>query len=85
MGNLAQPGMGFNVDPASLDAKAVAGYAGEAKKMSVVEFLMNIVPSTVIDAFAKGDILAVISSVSVLFSCVLARMGNSGELIGETD
>ena len=82
VGNLAQPGTGFNVDPATLDAKAVAGYAGEAKKMSVVEFLMNIVPSTVIDAFAKGDILAVIF-VSVLFGCVLARMGDSGKLMRE--
>ena len=82
VGNLAQPVTGFNVDPATLDAKAVAGYAGEAKKMSVVEFLMNIVPSTVIDAFAKGDILAVIF-VSVLFGCVLARMGDSGKLMRE--
>ena len=80
--NLAQPGAGFNVDPASLDAKAVAAYAGEAKKMSVVEFLMNIVPNTVIEAFAKGDILAVIF-VSVLFGCVLARMGESGRLMRE--
>ena len=78
--NLVQPGAGFNVDPATLDAKAVASYAGEAKKMSVVEFLMNIVPNTVVDAFAKGDILAVIF-VSVLFGCVLAHMGDSGKLM----
>jgi aerobic C4-dicarboxylate transport protein len=57
VGNLAQPGAGFNVDPATLDAKVVAGYAGEAKKMSVVEFLMSIVPGTVIDAFAKATSL----------------------------
>jgi aerobic C4-dicarboxylate transport protein len=80
--NLAQPGAGFNVDPASLDAKAVAAYAGEAKKMSVIEFLMNIVPSTVLDAFAKGDILAVVF-ISVLFGCVLARMGEKGRLMRE--
>jgi aerobic C4-dicarboxylate transport protein len=80
--NLAQPGAGFNVDPASLDAKAVAAYAGEAKKMGVVEFLMNIVPNTVLEAFVKGDILAVIF-VSVLFGCVLARMGESGRLMRE--
>src|SRR5262249_30720283 len=78
--NLVQPGAGFNVDPATLDAKAVASYAGEAKKMSVVEFLMNIVPNTVVDAFSKGDILAVIF-VSVLFVCVLARIGDSGKLM----
>jgi aerobic C4-dicarboxylate transport protein len=80
--NLTQPGAGFNIDPATLDAKAVAGYAGEAKKMSVVEFLVNIVPSTVIDAFAKGDILAVVF-VSVLFGCVLARMGDAGKMMRE--
>ena len=82
VGNLAQPGAGFNVDPATLDAKAVAAYAGEAKKMGVVEFLMNIVPNTVLEAFVKGDILAVIF-VSVLFGCVLARMGESGRLMRE--
>jgi len=80
--NLTQPGAGFNIDPATLDAKAVAGYAGEAKKMSVVDFLVNIVPNTVIDAFAKGDILAVVF-VSVLFGCVLARMGDAGKLMRE--
>jgi aerobic C4-dicarboxylate transport protein len=77
-GNLAQPGAGFNVDPGKLDAKAVAGYAGQADKMSIVDFLVNIVPNTVIDAFAKGDILAVIF-VSVLFGCVLAKMGDAGK------
>jgi aerobic C4-dicarboxylate transport protein len=80
--DLVQPGAGFNVDPATLDAKAVAGYAGEARKMSVVEFLTNIVPGTVFDAFAKGDILAVVF-VSVLFGCVLARMGEAGRLMRE--
>jgi aerobic C4-dicarboxylate transport protein len=80
VGVIAEPGAGFNVDAAKLDAKAVAGYAGAAQKMSVVDFLMNIIPSTVIDAFAKGDILAVIF-VSVLFGCVLARMGDKGKVI----
>jgi aerobic C4-dicarboxylate transport protein len=80
VGYVAEPGAGFNVDAAKLDAKAVAGYAGAAQKMSVVDFLMNIIPSTVVDAFAKGDILAVIF-VSVLFGCVLARMGDKGKPI----
>jgi aerobic C4-dicarboxylate transport protein len=80
VGYVAEPGAGFNVDAAKLDAKAVAGYAGAAGKMSVVDFLMNIIPSTVIEAFAKGDILAVIF-VSVLFGCVLARMGEKGKPI----
>jgi aerobic C4-dicarboxylate transport protein len=65
VGNLAQPGAGFNVDPATLDPKAVAAYAGEAKKMGVVEFLMNIVPNTVLEAFVKGDILAIVPTIPV--------------------
>jgi len=78
--DFAQPGAGFNVDVAKLDAKAVAGYAGQAKQMGVVDFLMNIIPSTVFDAFAKGDILAVIF-ISIFFGCVLARMGEKGKPI----
>src|SRR5208282_5257828 len=60
VGNVVRPGSGFNVNPASLDARAVADYAGQAKAQSVTEFLMHIVPTTVTDAFAKGDILQVV-------------------------
>ncbi|VIO76384.1 C4-dicarboxylate transport protein [Bradyrhizobium ivorense] len=70
----ATPGAGFNVDPATLDAKAVAQYAGKAKEQTVVEFLLNIIPNTVIDAFARGDILPVVL-ISILFGCVLSRLG----------
>src|ERR1017187_7358393 len=57
VGNVVRPGSGFNVSAASLDARAVADYAGQAKAQSVTEFLMHIIPTTVTDAFAKGDIL----------------------------
>ena len=60
VGNVVRPGSGFNVDPAALDAKAVASYAGQAKAQSVTEFLMHIIPTTVGDAFTKGDILQVV-------------------------
>ena len=80
--DLAQPGAGFNVDPATLDAKAVSNYAGQAQKLTVLEFLMSIVPNTVIDAFARGDILAVIF-VSILFGGALARMQEGGQAIRE--
>jgi aerobic C4-dicarboxylate transport protein len=76
--NLATPGAGFNVDPATLDAKAVAQYAGKAKEQTIVEFLLNIIPNTVIDAFARGDILPVVL-ISVLFGCVLSRLGDRGK------
>src|SRR5438132_13668490 len=59
VGNLVQTGAGFNVNPATLDPKAVAEYAGQAKAQSVTDFLIHIIPTTVFDAFAKGDILQV--------------------------
>ena len=67
VGNLVHPGSGFNVNPASLDAKAVADYAGQAKAQGVTEFLMHIIPTTVTDAFARGDILQVCCFISILF------------------
>jgi aerobic C4-dicarboxylate transport protein len=73
--HVATPGAGFNVDPTTLDAKAVAQYAGKAKEQTIVEFLLNIIPNTVIDAFARGDILPVVL-ISILFGCVLSRLGD---------
>src|SRR5580704_2425916 len=60
VGNVVHPGTGFNVNPATLDAHAVADYAGQAKAQTVTEFLMHIIPTTMVDAFAKGDILEVV-------------------------
>ena len=74
VGNVVRPGAGFNVNPATLDAKAVADYAGQAKAQSVTEFLMHIVPTTVTDAFAKGDILQVLV-VALLFGFALSAVG----------
>jgi aerobic C4-dicarboxylate transport protein len=74
VGNVVHPGSGFNVNPASLDVKAVADYAGQAKGQGVTEFLMHIIPTTVTDAFAKGDILQVVF-VSILFGFGLSSAG----------
>lgn len=74
VGNVVKPGAGFNIDPASLDAKAIADYAGQAKAQGVTEFLMHIIPTTVVDAFAKGDILQVLL-VSILFGFALSAIG----------
>src|SRR6202167_2463134 len=74
VGNVVRPGSGFNVNPASLDAKAVADYAGQAKAQGVTEFLMHIIPTTVTDAFAKGDILQVVF-ISILFGFGLSSAG----------
>ncbi len=74
VGNVVRPGSGFNVNAATLDAKAVADYAGQAKAQSVTEFLMHIIPTTVFDAFAKGDILEVVF-ISLLFGFALSAAG----------
>lgn len=74
VGNVVHPGSGFNINPDTLDPKAVADYAGQAKAQSVTDFLMHIIPNTLVDAFAKGDILQVLL-VSVLFGFALSAVG----------
>jgi aerobic C4-dicarboxylate transport protein len=82
VGNFVQPGSGFNVNPATLDAKAVADYAGQAKAQSVSDFVLHIIPSTVVDAFAKGDILQVLL-ISVLFGFAVSALGARGKPLME--
>ena len=74
VGHLVQPGAGFNADPAKLDAKAVAAYAGKAHDQSIADFIMNIIPNTFVDAFGRGDILSIVL-VSVLTGYVMSRLG----------
>jgi aerobic C4-dicarboxylate transport protein len=74
VGNVVKPGNGFNINPATLDAKAVAEYAGQAKAQNVSEFILHIIPTTVVDAFAKGDILQVLL-ISLLFGFALSIIG----------
>jgi aerobic C4-dicarboxylate transport protein len=78
--NLVQPGAGMNVDAASLDTKQVAAYTGPGKMQGTVEFLLAIIPNTVIDAFAKGEILQVLLF-SVLFGFALHKFGGRGTLV----
>ncbi|MDB5791466.1 MAG: C4-dicarboxylate transporter DctA [Massilia sp.] len=75
--NIAKPGAGFNVDAAHLDASAIAQYTDKAKSQSTVDFLMNIIPNTFIDAFAKGDILQVLL-IAILFGVALSMLGERG-------
>jgi len=72
--NVVHPGSSFHVNPATLDAKSVEAYAGQAKAQSVPEFLLHIIPTTVVDAFAKGDILQVLLA-ALLFGFALSFMG----------
>ena len=82
VGNVAHPGSGFNVNPATLDAKSVADYAGAAKQQSVTDFLMNIIPTTMVDAFARGNILQVLL-VAILFGFALAMVGERSKPVVE--
>jgi aerobic C4-dicarboxylate transport protein len=74
VGNVLHPGSSFNINPATLDAKSVADYAGAAKQQTVADFLMNIIPTTMVDAFAKGNILQVLL-VAILFGFALSIVG----------
>ncbi|MBZ5546832.1 MAG: dicarboxylate/amino acid:cation symporter [Acidobacteriia bacterium] len=76
VGTVVHPGSGFNVNVATLDAKSVAEYAGQAKAQSVAEFLVHIIPNTMVDAFAKGDILEVVF-VALLFGFALSAAGQA--------
>jgi aerobic C4-dicarboxylate transport protein len=78
--NIVQPGAGMNVDPKALDAKSVSAYTGPGKMTGTVAFLLDIIPNTVIDAFAKGDILEVLLF-SVMFGFALHRFGGRGTLV----
>lgn len=76
--NTVQPGAGMNIDPATLDGAAVANYAAKAHEQSITGFLMNIIPSTIVGAFAEGDILQVLFF-SVLFGAALGAIGERGK------
>lgn len=78
IGNVLQPGSGMHIDPATLDTDAVKVYAEKAHDASIVKFLMNIIPSTVVSAFAEGDILQVLFF-SILFGIALGSVGERGK------
>ena len=80
--NLLQPGAGLHIDPASLDASAVQQYATKAHDTTITGFLMNIIPLTLVGAFADGDILQVLF-ISVLFGIALASVGDLGRPVTE--
>jgi aerobic C4-dicarboxylate transport protein len=74
VGNIVQPGYGLHINPATLDARAVQGYANQAHEQTITGFLMNIIPTTIVGAFASGDILQVLFF-AVLFGISLAMVG----------
>lgn len=78
--NLVKPGVGMHVDPSSLDTKGLTAYVGPGKMSSTTDFLLNIIPTSVVDAFAKGDILQVLLF-SVLFGFALQRFGGRHNIV----
>ena len=79
VGHLVHPGAGMNADPATLDAKAVAKYT-TAPHLGVADFLLNIIPDSIVGAFAKGDILPVLFF-AVLFGIGMANIGERGRTV----
>jgi len=75
--HVIQPGVGMNVDASTLDTKSLTAYTEVAKTHSTVDFLLNIIPASAVDAFAKGDILQVLLF-SLLFGFSLAAMKETG-------
>jgi aerobic C4-dicarboxylate transport protein len=78
--NLFQPGAGMNIDASTLDTKSIAAYTGPGKMVGTTDFILNIIPTTVIDAFAKGEILQVLL-IAVMFGFALHRFGGRGTMV----
>ena len=78
VGNLLQPGAGLHIDPAHLGEKAVAGYVTTAKSLTMVDFLMKMIPSNMVGAVAQGDLLPVLV-MAVLFGFALCHIGERGQ------
>jgi aerobic C4-dicarboxylate transport protein len=80
-----QPGVGMNIDPKALDAKALSGFSQTAAQVAgggVSEFLLKLIPSTVVGAFTTGDILQVLI-VSIMFGCAVSLCGKPARPVVE--
>ena len=78
--SVIRPGVGMNADVSKLDIRALETFTAKAQSHGTVDFLMNIVPNTVVDAFAKGDILQVLFF-SILFGFALSMLGERGKVV----
>src|SRR5262249_36461591 len=74
VGNIWPIGAGINVDPKTFDAAAVASYVSQAKSLTITDFLLNIIPTTFVDPFVKGEVLQILF-VAVLFGLGLCQIG----------
>jgi aerobic C4-dicarboxylate transport protein len=83
--NTLQPGAGMNVDPTTIDTKSIQGFVAKSKEQSTLQFLMDIIPNTVVGAFAQGEILQVLFF-AILFAFGLQALGERGKaLLGVID
>ena len=78
--SVIQPGAGMNADVSKLDTRALETFAAKAQSHGTVDFLINIIPNTVVEAFAKGDILQVLFF-SILFGFALSMLGPRGKVV----
>ncbi len=76
--NIAKPGVGMNIDPASLDTSGITKYVESGASQSTLDFFMNIIPNTVVGAFAEGEILQVLLF-ALLFGFALHKLGDAGK------
>jgi aerobic C4-dicarboxylate transport protein len=78
--NVVKPGAGMNIDVGSLDAKSIESYVHAAQEQSITEFLLNVIPTTIFDAFARGDILQILL-ISLLVGFALQAVGERARLL----
>jgi len=78
--SVIRPGAGMNADVSKLDTRALEGFTAKAQAHGTVDFLASIIPNTVIDAFAKGDILQVLFF-AILFGFALSMLGQRGKVV----
>ena len=78
--NVVQPGNGMHIDPASLDQKSISKYTAPGQMQTVTDFMLNIIPTSVFDAFARGDTLQVLFF-SILFGFALQRLGGRQNIL----
>ncbi|MGN8117178.1 dicarboxylate/amino acid:cation symporter [Labrys sp. 22185] len=83
MAHFFQPGVGMNIDPKTLDGSALANYTDHVREVTGgVDFLLRVIPTTVTDAFAKGDILQVLM-IAILFGAGLSLLGERGRPVAD--
>jgi aerobic C4-dicarboxylate transport protein len=76
--NVMQPGAGMNVDAKAIDTKSIQVYTTKAGQQSTAEFLMHVIPNTVVGAFAEGEILQILFF-AILFAFALSMLGERGK------